>query len=568
MSTHDLIIRGGTIVEGTGGSPFSGDLAITGGRISAVGSVDGTADRIIDADGALVTPGVVDVHSHYDGQATWDKQLVPSAWHGVTTVVMGNCGVGFAPVHDEDHERLIELMEGVEDIPGSALHEGLDWSWNSFPEYLDALERRPHDIDFAAQVPHGALRLFVMGERGAAREEATDDDIAEMGRLARQGVEAGAIGFSTSRTRNHRTSTGDWTPTLTAAAEELAGIAAGMGASGKGVLQVVSDFADFDQEMATIVGMAEASGRPLSISVVQSYQRPEEWRRWLGAIGEANAKGMRVSAQVAARPVGILLGLQATIDPTRGSPTAQALTSLPHAERVARLRDPDVREAVAREMSASNSGFSWDRVFPLGDPPDYEPAPEDSIEAEARRLGVPPAVVALDHLLDDEGRAFLYVPFLNYADGNLDAVRSMLEDAHSVVGLGDGGAHVGTICDGSFPTTMLTHWVRDRTRGERLDLATVIAKQTSATARMVGMLDRGVLAEGMKADVNVIDLDGLTLHRPTMAFDLPAGGKRLLQRAEGYLHTIVSGREVYAGGEHTGELPGRLVRGAQPAPAR
>ncbi len=568
MSTHDLIIRGGTIVEGTGGSPFSGDLAITGGRISAVGSVDGTADRIIDADGALVTPGVVDVHSHYDGQATWDKQLVPSAWHGVTTVVMGNCGVGFAPVHDEDHERLIELMEGVEDIPGSALHEGLDWSWNSFPEYLDALERRPHDIDFAAQVPHGALRLFVMGERGAAREEATDDDIAEMGRLARQGVEAGAIGFSTSRTRNHRTSTGDWTPTLTAAAEELAGIAAGMGASGKGVLQVVSDFADFDQEMATIVGMAEASGRPLSISVVQSYQRPEEWRRWLGAIGEANAKGMRVSAQVAARPVGILLGLQATIDPTRGSPTAQALTSLPHAERVARLRDPDVREAVAREMAASNSGFSWDRVFPLGDPPDYEPAPEDSIEAEARRLGVPPAVVALDHLLDDEGRAFLYVPFLNYADGNLDAVRSMLEDAHSVVGLGDGGAHVGTICDGSFPTTMLTHWVRDRTRGERLDLATVIAKQTSATARMVGMLDRGVLAEGMKADVNVIDLDGLTLHRPTMAFDLPAGGKRLLQRAEGYLHTIVSGREVYAGGEHTGELPGRLVRGAQPAPAR
>jgi N-acyl-D-aspartate/D-glutamate deacylase len=495
-------------------------------------------------------------------QATWDSQIVPSAWHGVTTVVMGNCGVGFAPVREADHQRLIELMEGVEDIPGSALHEGLEWDWESFPEYLDAVERRPHDIDIGAQLPHGALRLYVMGERGAAREDATAEDIAAMGRLARQGVEAGALGFTTSRTRNHRTSTGDWTPTLTAAADELAGIATLMGESGSGVLQVVSDFYDFDHEMANVLGMAEASGRPLSISVTQTYQRPDGWRRLLDTIADANAHGMAVTAQVAARPVGILLGLQATIDPTRASPLARGLGELSLADRVARLREPEFRSAVLSEIEATNPVFPWDRVFPLGEPPDYEPAPEHSIAAEAQRARLTPEALAYEHLLAEDGRAFLYVPFLNYADGNLDAVRSMLEDEHSVVGLGDGGAHVGTICDGSFPTTMLTHWVRDRHRGQRLDLALVVAKQTSLTAAMIGLHDRGLVAEGMKADLNVIDLDGLTLHRPTMAFDLPAGGKRLLQRADGYLHTFVSGQEVYAEGEHTGALPGRLVRGA------
>ncbi len=340
-----------------------------------------------------------------------------------------------------------------------------------------------------------------------------------------------------------------------------------MGETGLGVLQVVSDFADFDVEMTNVLAMAEASGRPLSISVAQSYQRPGDWRRIMDAIEAANGRGVRVTAQVAARPVGVLLGLQATLDPTRGSETGRGLAALPHLERVARLRDAEIRAAVAAEMGAGGSVFPWDRVFPLGDPPDYEPAPQDSIDAVARRIGASPAAVALDHLVADDGHGFLYVPFLNYAEGDLEAVRSMLEHEHSVVGLGDGGAHVGTICDGSFPTTMLTHWVRDRTRGERIDLATVIAKQTSRTAQMIGLNDRGVLAPGMKADVNVIDLDALVLHRPTMAFDLPAGGKRLLQRAEGYLHTIVSGDEVYAGGEATGELPGRLVRGAQPVPA-
>jgi N-acyl-D-aspartate/D-glutamate deacylase len=567
MTTHDLLIRGGTVVDGSGAAPYSADVAVTGGRITAVGKVDGPAHRTVEADGALVTPGFVDVHCHYDGQATWDSQLVPSAWHGVTTAVMGNCGVGFAPVHPADHQKLIELMEGVEDIPGAALHEGLAWDWESFPEYLDAVDRRPHDIDIGAQVPHGALRLYVMGERGASREDATPEDIDAMGRLARQGIEAGALGFTTSRTRNHRTSTGDWTPTLTAAADELAGIATLMAGSGAGVLQVVSDFANFDEEMANVLGMAEASGRPLSVSVTQTYQRPEVWRRLLETIADANAHGITVTAQVAARPVGVLLGLQATIDPTRASATARDLTGLSLPDRVARLSHPEFRRVVLAEMAEAASVFPWDRVYPLGDPPDYEPDPSGSVAAEAVRAGTTPEAVAYDHLLADGGRGFLYVPFLNYADGNLDAVRSMLEDEHSVVGLGDGGAHVGTICDGSFPTTMLTHWVRDRSRGERMDLALVVAKQTSKTATMIGLHDRGLVAEGMRADLNVIDLDGLTLHRPTMAFDLPAGGKRLLQGADGYLHTFVSGEEVYAQGEHTGALPGRLVRGGQPAPA-
>lgn len=564
---HDLVIRGGTIVDGTGAPPFAGDVAVSGGRITEVGRVDGTAARTLDAEGAVVTPGFVDVHCHYDGQATWDSQIVPSAWHGVTTVIMGNCGVGFAPVRDADHQRLIELMEGVEDIPGSALHEGLRWDWESFPEYLDALDRRPRDIDIGAQVPHGAIRLYVMGERGAAREDATDADIEAMGRLALEGVEAGAFGFSTSRTRNHRTSTGDWTPTLTAAADELAGIASVMGSTGRGALQVVSDFADFDEEMATVLGMAEASGRPLSISVAQNNFRPLDWRRMLDAIGEANRRGLRVTAQVAARPVGVLLGLQATIDPTKASTLGKELAALPLAERVAKLRDPQISAQVVAEMQAGAARYSWDRVFALSDPPDYEPAPEASIAAEAALKGVSPEERALECLLADDGRAFLYVPFLNYADGDLEAVRAMLLDEHSVLGLGDGGAHVGTISDGSFPTTMLTHWVRDRSRGERLDLATAVAKQTSLTAAMVGLADRGRIAPGLKADLNVIDLDGLRLHSPTMAFDLPAGGKRLLQRADGYRHTFVAGVEVYVDGEHTGALPGRLVRGAQPAPA-
>ena len=557
---HDLVITGGTVVDGTGAPPRRADVAVDGHRITAVGNGSdvGPTRRRIDADGAVVTPGFVDVHTHYDGQATWDERMTPSAWHGVTTVVMGNCGVGFAPVRPADHDVLIELMEGVEDIPGTALHEGLTWDWESFPDYLDALERQRRDIDVAAQVPHGALRLYVMGERGAARKPATDDEVAEMARLAGEAVDAGALGFTTSRTRNHRTSRGDWTPTLTAAAGELAGIADGLGSVGKGVLQVVSDFTDPREEIATVLGMAESSGRPLSISLSQVPTKPEGWRSLLDAITAANDRGLTVSAQVAARPVGILLGLGGTINPLGSSPTARSVGA-----DVDALGSDDMRATILSEMTAGRPLFPWEHVYRLGDPPDYEPPPEASIASEATRTGVSPEELVYDTALAGE---LLYVPFLNYADGDLEAVRTMLTHPHAVLGLADGGAHVGTICDGSFPTTMLTHWVRDRTRGDRLPLEHVVAMQTSRTAGLVGLLDRGVIAPGMRADLNVVDMEGLRLHAPAIVHDLPAGGRRYVQRADGYLHTIVAGEETYAGGGPTGALPGRLVRGHQPSP--
>jgi N-acyl-D-aspartate/D-glutamate deacylase len=572
MAHFDVVIRGGTVVDGTGAPPRTADVALAGGKVAAVGDpgeLTGTAAREVDADGALVTPGFVDIHTHYDGQATWDSQLLPSVWHGVTTVVFGNCGVGFAPVREHDHQRLIELMEGVEDIPGAALHEGLTWEWESFGEYLDALERRPHDIDFAAQVPHGALRLYVMGERGANRDEATPEEIADMGELVRQAVEAGALGFTTSRTLNHKTSKGEPTPTLTASEPELVGIAEAMGASGKGVLALVSDFLDVDHEFSIFRNMAAAARRPLSISIAQADRMPDQWRKVLDHIAEANAEGLEVRSQVAARAIGAILGLQATQNPFRMHARFKALADLPLEEQVATMRDPGFRAALLQDEAELHEMFQprFEKMFRLGDPPDYEPKAEDSIAAEARRRGMAPAELAYDLLLEDEGRNLLYVPFLNYAGGNLDVVRAMHLDPHSVPGLSDGGAHVGTICDASFPTSMLTHWVRDRTRGERLELAHVVRRQTRETARAVGLLDRGTLEPGMKGDVNVIDFDGLTLHKPEMAFDLPAGGKRLLQRVDGYRHTFVSGVEIYADGQHTGALPGHLVRGHQPAPA-
>jgi N-acyl-D-aspartate/D-glutamate deacylase len=561
--SYDLVIKGGTVVDGTGAPARTADVAVADGRIVEVGDVDASsATRTVDADGALVAPGFVDIHSHYDGQATWDSQLLPSSWHGVTTVVMGNCGVGFAPVKPQDREKLIELMEGVEDIPGAALHEGLSWEWESFGEYLDALERRPHDIDFAAQVPHGAVRLYVMGERGANREAATAEEIAEMGRIVREAVAAGALGFTTSRTLNHRTSKGEPTPTLDAAAGELCGIAAAMGEGRAGVLEVVSDFIDLDTEFATLRGMVEVSGRPLSISVAQADRRPEQWRAMLAKIDEAVLDGLPVRGQVAARAIGMLQGLQATWNPFMFCPSFQTVAAKPLEEKAAALRDPALREAMVKEAEEARMPARLDRLFVLGDPPDYEPDPSTSIEAQARRLGVKPAELILDLLLEDDGRALLYMPFLNYAGGDLEPVREMLLHDHTVAGLSDGGAHVGTICDASFPTTLLTHWGRDRKRGDLIEVPWLVRRQTRDTAETVGLRDRGVLAPGMKADINVIDFDGLRLRPPAMVYDLPAGGKRLLQKAEGYLHTFVSGTEVYANGEHTGALPGRLVRGA------
>ena len=573
MAQFDLIIRNGLVMDGSGEAARSGDVAVRDGRIAEVDEhVGGTATRTVDADGAVVAPGFVDIHTHYDGQATWDEHLAPSAWHGVTTVVMGNCGVGFAPVRAGDRNRLIELMEGVEDIPGAALHEGLSWQWESFAEYLDEIERRPHDIDVAAQVPHGALRLFVMGARGADREPADAEEIHEMGRLAADAIRAGALGFTTSRTINHRTSRGEPTPTLTAARDELVGIAREIGAVGAGVLQVVSDLVDFDEEFATFREMVAESGRPLSISVAQHRSRPLQYRRLLDALDTANAEGLAMRAQVAARAIGVLIGLQGSVNPIARTPTFRSLVGdgagLSLTELVARLREPSVREAILAEHRAmpvrvNAPAADPSRVFPLGSRPDYEPDPASSVAAMAARAGVPADDLLYDLLLGDDGRALLYVPVLNYVDGNLDAVGEMLAHPHAVPGLSDGGAHVGTICDGSFPTTLLAHWGRDRSRGPRFELPWLISRQTRATAEAVGLLDRGLLEPGLRADINVIDMDALTLHPPQLSFDLPAGGKRLLQRVDGYRHTFVAGVETYTDGAATGALPGRLVRGAR-----
>jgi len=570
MAQFDLVIRNGLVIDGSGGEGRHGDVAVRDGVIAAVGDVEGTADRTIDADGAVIAPGFVDIHTHYDGQATWDEHLAPSAWHGVTTVVMGNCGVGFAPVRASDRDRLIELMEGVEDIPGAALHEGLSWQWESFAEYLDEVERRPHDIDVGAQVPHGALRLYVMGERGANREPASTDEIEEMGRIAAQAIEAGALGFTTSRTINHRTSRGEPTPTLTAARDELVGIARAIGRTDKGVLQVVSDLVDFDEELETFRMMVGESGRPLSLSLAQHARRPLQYRRLLDAFAEANAEGLEMRAQVAARAIGILIGLQASVNPIARTPTFLRINErgrLPLPALVAELRKPEVREAIVDELRAKmrpdSPAADPSRIYPLGEQPDYEPDPSSSVAALAARQGIDPLDLLYDLFLEQDGRALLYIPVLNYVDGNLDAVGEMLSHPNAVPGLSDGGAHVGTICDGSFPTTLLAHWGRDRSRGPKFDVGWLISRQTRATAETVGLRDRGLLAPGLRADINVIDVDALTLHSPELSFDLPAGGKRLLQRVDGYLHTFVAGVETYANGKATGELPGRLVRGAQ-----
>ena len=563
MAEFDLVIRGGTVIDGTGAPERTADVAVRDGVVVEVGKVAGRGEREVDADGALVTPGFVDIHTHYDGQATWDNYLQPSSWHGVTTVVMGNCGVGFAPVRPADHDRLIQLMEGVEDIPGTALHEGLSWEWQSFSEYLDAVDRVPHDIDVAAQLPHGALRLHVMGERGAAREAATPDDIARMADIARAAVEAGAVGFSTSRTMNHKTSTGDFTPTLTAEADELVGIAQALGAAGLGVLQVVSDYRDVDAEFSLFRRMAEESGRPLSTSLAAAPIWPQQFRQVLDLISKANADGVPMAAQVGARAVGLLHGLQCTFNLLMNSHDYLEIHNRPLAERVAALRDPSMRERV---LTPEIRQRPLPTLFELGDDPNYEPTLDESLAARAARAGVDTWELMYDLLLQDDGKAILYQPFLNYLDGNLDVVREMIDHPYTVPGLSDGGAHVGSICDGSFPTTLLIHWGRDRAEG-RFDLPYLVKQQCSDTARVVGFLDRGVLAPGYRADLNVIDFDNLRLRRPEMHYDLPAGGKRLLQRAEGYAHTFVQGVETYRDGETTGELPGRLVRGAQPAPA-
>lgn len=574
MSQVDLVIRGGMVFDGDGGAPYQADIAIDGDRIVQIGTVTATGREEIDARGLMVTPGWVDIHTHYDGQMTWDARMTPSSTLGATTIVAGNCGVGFAPARPSDRDTLIRLMEGVEDIPGAALHEGLSWRWESFGEYLDAVDALPHDIDVAVQVPHGALRVYVMGERGAKREPATADEIQQMRRIVAEAVKAGAIGFSTTRTMVHRTADGDLTPTLGAARAEMVGIAQGLRDAGSGVLQVASDFAEIDEEFSLMRELTEVSGQMLSFSLVQADVVPNRWRELLSRLEDAVADGVNIKAQVAGRPVGLMLGLQGSAHPFINRPAFQEIIDKPLAKKVAAMRDPDFRARLIADTPMKGHPFinslagQHDRMFELGDPPNYEPEAHESLGARAKAQGVDPYELIYDALIADEGRAFLYFPMHNYTEGSLDNVRTMLDHPDTLSGLSDGGAHVGAICDVSLPTYMLTHWCRDRTRGERLDLATVIRGQTRDTAEAVGLLDRGVIKPGYCADINVIDFDGLRLKPPHMVYDLPTGARRLMQEADGYVATIKSGQVIYRNGEATGALPGKLVRGRTSSPTR
>jgi N-acyl-D-aspartate/D-glutamate deacylase len=564
----DLVIRGGSIADGLGGELVEGDIAISGGRIAEIGKVSGKGTQEIDARGKLVTPGFVDIHTHYDGQVTWANEISPSSQNGVTTAVMGNCGVGFAPCKPQDHQRLIQLMEGVEDIPEPVLSAGIPWQWESFSDYMDWLSRRRFDIDIGAQLPHAALRVYVMGERGARRDPATAEDNRAMAALASDAVRAGALGFSTSRTLNHRTSTGDYTPTLKAGEDELTAIATAMHLTGRSVLQFVLDLSTLNEDLPMMLRVAENTRCPISFSVTQNDRDPRRWRQTLDTINDAAARGLSITAQIAARPVGLLLGLELSRNPFQTHPSYRAIAHLPLPERLARLHQPEVRAAILGESATSTDDPlffrpNYDKMYLLGDPPDYEQPPENALGPQARRQGRRPEELAYDAMLADGGKGMLYVPFLNYADGNLDAVREMLSDPHAVPGLSDGGAHCGIICDASFPTYLLTHWTRDRSRGEKLSIPFVVAAQSRKTALAVGLNDRGVIAPGYKADINVIDYDRLHMHPPKVHYDLPVGGRRLLQQIDGYDATIVSGVVTQRHGKPTGARPGRLIRGAR-----
>src|SRR5882724_5014221 len=536
-SSQDLVIRGGNIADGKGGDLYEADVAISGGRITEVGKVLAKGREEIDAKGKLVAPGFVDVHTHYDGQVTWSQDITPSSQNGVTTAIMGNCGVGFAPCRPSDHVRLIQLMEGVEDIPEPVLSAGIPWAWESFPDYMEWLSKRSFDMDVGAQLPHAALRVYVMGDRGARRDPSTPEDNKAMAALAADSVRAGALGFSTSRTLNHRTSTGDYTPTLKAGEDELTAIAAAMHGQGRSVLQFVLDLSTINEDLPMMLRVAENTKCPISFSITQNDKAPRRWRQTLDTINEATTRGLSITAQIAARPVGLMLGLELSRNPFQTHPSYKAIAKLPLKERLARLHQVEVRAAILSEHATATDDPlffrpNYDKMYLLGNPPDYEQPLENALGAKARRLGQQPEALAYDAMLTDEGRGMLYVPFLNYVDGNLDSTREMLSHPNSVRGLSDGGAHCGIICDASFPTYLLTHWTRDRTRGEKLSIPFVVALQTRKTALSVGLYDRGVIARGFKADVNVIRSEALHLHPPKVHHDLPVGGRRLMQQVD------------------------------------
>ena len=590
----DLIIRGGSVVDGTGAETRKADIGVKDGVITDIADqIETNAARTIDADGLIVTPGWVDIHTHYDGQATWDDELGPSSWHGVTTLVMGNCGVGFAPAKPDKHDWLIGLMEGVEDIPGAALSEGISWGWETFPEYMDTLETMPRSVDIAAHIPHGAVRAYVMGERGANNEAATAQDIAEMGKIVADGIRAGALGFSTSRTMLHLSKDGVPVPGTFANRDELIGIGRAMLEAGGGVFEMASDLTPAEEEFAWMRDLSRETGLPVTYALLQSPQDGESWRNMLAMTEAANDDGANVYAQIAVRPTGLVLGWESTINPFSFQPTYKDIAELPFAERLERLRDPKIREQIISEapdfsdfmaeMQARGSGdgsdglppssaivmiltLGFDRMFRLADDNgacEYEPAPETSCAAEARRTGQDPKALVYDMLMENEGRGFVYLPLLNYTDFNFDHIHEMLQNERTVVSLSDGGAHCGVICDASFPTYLLTHWVRDRSRGSRITLEQAVKRQCHDTARLYGLTDRGTLEVGMRADINVIDFDGLHISPPEMVFDLPAGGRRMIQKATGYRHTFLNGVETFTDGVSTGAKPGKVIRGRQ-----
>jgi len=575
--TFESVVRGGTVVDGTGRAAFEADVAVSQGRIAAIGRGLARGREELDARGKLVTPGFVDVHTHYDGQATWDALLAPSSWHGVTTLVMGNCGVGFAPVRPGQEAFLIGLMEGVEDIPGTALSAGMTWGWESFPQYLDTLARMPRAVDVGTHVPHGAVRAYVMGERGAKNQPATPEDIARMAALVREGIQAGALGFSTSRTLVHRAIDGEPVPGTFAAEDELFGIGRVLRELGAGLFELApagvqgEDLAAPEKEVAWMSRLSAEIGRAVTFAFVQHDVDPQQWRAMLTLIERANASGAKLRPQVGSRPTTLLIG-HSTFHPFVDRPSYRALARLPLEERVAKLRDPGLRARILAEKPESRVQMQGvteliqnglHKIFRLGDPPDYEPAPEHSVKAQAERMGVDPFALLYDWMLELDGRQLLMLTLLGYSHGDLEVQRQLLEHPATAFGLGDGGAHCGAICDASMTTSLLTHWARDRSRGPRLPLERVVRKMTRETAELYGLCDRGALEPGLRADLNVIDFDRLALGIPVLAHDLPAGARRLLQRARGYEATMLAGQVTFREGEATGALPGQVVRGAR-----
>jgi N-acyl-D-amino-acid deacylase len=580
----DLVVRGGTVVDGSGAPPRTADVAVTDGRIVEVGKVDAAGARVIDADGLLVTPGFVDIHTHFDGQATWDPLLAPSSLHGVTSLAMGNCGVGFAPARPDRHDWLIGLLEGVEDIPGTALAEGLRWGWESFPEYLDGLEAQARAVDVGVHLPHAALRTYVMGERGADHhEDPTADEVETMARLTGEALAAGAMGFATSRTEIHRTRDGATIGTLRAGEAELLAIAGALREHGTGVIQLISDayqttdHALVDHELGLIEAIARTSGRPLSFTVQQEYQTPDRWRELLDRVGTWRADGLDVKGQVAPRPIGVLLGLQATANPIMLCAGYQEVAGLDVAARAHALADHERRARILAEHAQQAASLpegilrrivaATDVMFELSDPVDYQLDSSRSVAALARQRGDDPTAAVYDALLRDEGRQLLYLPLFNFSHGDLDDVHEMITSPNSLFGLSDAGAHCGAICDASMTTSYLSVWARDRAGADGVPLEAVVHQITRRTAEHVGWLDRGLVAPGYVADLNVIDLDVLGCRPPHIVHDLPAGGRRLTQEAIGYRWTIKGGVPTFADGVHTGELPGGLLRGTTPAPA-